>query len=73
MTCGNYFSVGNPTIKKKWLESISKHKKNYAFAIFDQFIVSLKAVFHFKHNVPTRIKTNFKFQNLVNVDWLILP
>jgi hypothetical protein len=32
-----------------------------------------KAVFHFKRTVPQRIKTNFKFQNLVNVDWLILP
>jgi hypothetical protein len=37
------FSVGNPTIKKKWLEFISQHKKNYAFAIFNQFIVSLNA------------------------------
>jgi hypothetical protein len=33
-------------------------------------ILSLKAVFHFKRNVPWRIKTNFKFQN---VDWLVLP
>jgi hypothetical protein len=36
-------SVGNPTIKKKWLEFISQQKKNYAFAIFNQFIVSLSA------------------------------
>jgi hypothetical protein len=43
VTCGNQFSVGNPTIKKKWLEFISQHKKNYAFAIFNQFIVSLSA------------------------------
>ena len=43
MTCGNQFSVGNLTIKKKWLEFISQHKKNYAFAIFNQFIVSLSA------------------------------
>ena len=35
--------VGNPTIKKKWLEFISQQKKNYAFAIFNQFIVSLSA------------------------------
>ena len=27
----------------------------------------------FKRTVTTRIKTNFKFQNFVNVDWLILP
>jgi hypothetical protein len=33
-------SVGNPTIRKKWLEFISQHKKNNAFAIFNQFIVS---------------------------------
>jgi hypothetical protein len=36
-------SVGNPTIKKKWLDFISQQKKNYAFAIFNQFIVSLSA------------------------------
>jgi hypothetical protein len=36
-------SVGKPTIKKKWLEFISQQKKNYAFAIFNQFIVSLSA------------------------------
>jgi hypothetical protein len=33
-------SVGNPTIRKKWLELISQHKINNAFAIFNQFIVS---------------------------------
>jgi hypothetical protein len=31
------------TVKKKWLEFISQHKKNYAFAIVNQFIVSLSA------------------------------
>jgi hypothetical protein len=30
-------------MKEKWLEFISQHKKNYAFAIFNQFIVSLSA------------------------------
>jgi hypothetical protein len=30
-------------VLKKWLELISQHKKNYAFAIFNQFIVSLSA------------------------------
>jgi hypothetical protein len=33
-------SVGNPTIRKKWLEFISQHKKNNAFDIFNQFIMS---------------------------------
>jgi hypothetical protein len=36
-------SVGNPTIRKKWLEFISQRKKNNAFAIFNQFIVSALA------------------------------
>jgi hypothetical protein len=33
----------------------------------------LKPVFHFKRTVPKRIKNVFKFQNFVNVDWLVLP
>ena len=33
---------------------------------------AVKPVFHFKRTVPKRIKNIFKFQNLVNVDWLIL-
>jgi hypothetical protein len=32
----------------------------------------LKPVFHFKRTVPKRIKNVFKFQNFVNVDWLVL-
>jgi hypothetical protein len=36
-------------------------------------VYGFKVVFHLKRNVPTRTTTNFKFQNLVNVDWLVLP
>jgi hypothetical protein len=36
-------------------------------------IFLLKSVFHFKRTVPKRIKNVFKFQNFVNVDWLVLP
>ena len=35
--------------------------------IFDTF----KPVFHFKCTIPKRIKNVFKFQNFVNVDWLV--
>jgi hypothetical protein len=35
--------------------------------IFDTF----KPVFHFKRTIPKRIKNVFKFQNFVNVDWLV--
>jgi hypothetical protein len=46
-----FVSVGNPTIRKKWLEFISQHKKNNAFAIFNQFIVSALT-----HCVSTTLK-----------------
>jgi hypothetical protein len=35
--------------------------------------LGVKPVFHFKRTVSKRIKNVFKFQNFVNVDWLILP
>ena len=37
------------------------------------FLPELKPVFHFKRTVPKRIKNDFKFQNFVNVDWLVFP
>ena len=37
------FQLETRQLKKIWLEFISQHKKNYAFAIFNQFIVSLSA------------------------------
>jgi hypothetical protein len=37
------FQLETQQLRKKWLEFISQHKKNYAFAIFNQFIVSLSA------------------------------
>jgi hypothetical protein len=43
-------SVGNPTIREKWLEFISQHKKNNAFAIPNQFIV-----FALTHYVSTTL------------------
>jgi hypothetical protein len=33
------FQLKTPQLIKKWLEFISQHKKNNAFAIFNQFIV----------------------------------
>ena len=33
---------------------------------------SVKPVFHFARIVPKRIKNFFKFQNFVNIDWLVL-
>jgi hypothetical protein len=33
---------------------------------------TVKPVFHFKRTVPKRNKKVFKFQNFVNVDWLVL-
>ena len=37
------------------------------------FLLHVKPVFHFKRTVPKRIKNVFRFQNFVNVDWLVLP
>jgi hypothetical protein len=37
------FQFKTQKLSKKWLEFISQHKKNNAFAIFNQFIVSLSA------------------------------
>jgi hypothetical protein len=36
-------------------------------------LYSVKPFFHFKRTVPKRIKNVFKFQNFVNVYWLVLP
>ena len=38
----------------------------------NRFYLSFKLVFHFKRTAQKRIKNIFKFQNSVNVDWLIL-
>ena len=48
-------------------------KLHFIQEMLDDTGKTLKPVFHFKRTVPKRIKNVFKFQNFVNVDWLVLP
>jgi hypothetical protein len=49
------FQLKTRKLSKKWLEFISQHKKNNAFAIFNQFIVSLSAP-ALTHCISTTLK-----------------
>jgi hypothetical protein len=49
------FQLKTRKLSKKWLEIISQHKKNSAFAVFNQFIVSLSAP-ALTHCISTTLK-----------------
>ena len=49
------FQLKTRKLSKKWLEFISQHKKNNAFAVFNQFIVSFSAS-TLTHCISTKLK-----------------
>ena len=49
------FQMKTRKLSKKWLEFISQHKKNNAFTVFNQFIVSLSAP-ALTHGISTTLK-----------------
>jgi preprotein translocase subunit Sec63 len=70
-----YKKIGGPSkLPKDFPWPIPNHSSPPWQLLYDR---SLKPVFHFKRTVPYRNvykkRIIFKFRNLVNVDWLILP
>ena len=69
-TCNSSFEcLPTKCTKQKKEHSIVRKLPRTTYFI----LLTFKPVFHFKRTVLKRIKNIFKFQNLVNVDWLILP
>jgi hypothetical protein len=71
--CEHNLSTTCEQISRNLFAELQELVRFYVCILLKYILLKLKPVFHFKRTVPKRIKNVFKFQNFVNVDWLVLP